>query len=95
MCMGCWEEEDRPWKATDTAREWAPKFAEANHYGPLHIVVDDWNLEDCHLEFCRGQSPNAEEVALLDALAAMSYEERWTTAIWSEDDTFRPESRNN
>ena len=41
MCLGCWEEEGRPFKMTDTVREWAPKFEEANGWGAMHIVRED------------------------------------------------------
>jgi hypothetical protein len=89
--MGCWEEEGRPFKMTDTVREWAPKFAEADHFGPLHIIVEDWNLEDDNIEYCRNlpQSGPAD-IALCEALQAMTWEERWAVAITSDDPTFDP-----
>jgi hypothetical protein len=91
MCLGCWKDEGRPFKASDSAREWAPKFEAADHFGALHIVVEDWNLDDRSLQVCRDDSPTPDEIALLDALKAMSWEERWACAILAEDSTFRPE----
>lgn len=91
MCLGCWEEEDRPFKMTDAVREWAPKFAEADHWGAMHIVVEDWNLEDHNIEFCLNQPEvTPDEIALCKALQAMTWEERWATAITSDDPTFDP-----
>jgi hypothetical protein len=91
MCMGCWEEEGKPFKMTDAVREWAPKFAEANEFGALHIVVDDWNLDDENIEFCRSQPDITQaEIALCEALQVMSWEERWAVAITSEDPDFAP-----
>lgn len=93
MCMGCWEDAGRPYKASDAALEWAPRFEAADHFGALHIVVEDWNLDDDNIAFCRTQNPTPDEVALLDALQAMSTEERWACAILGEDPKFRPEIR--
>lgn len=90
MCLGCWDEEGRPWNASDQARRWAPKFGEADEFGPLHIIVSDWNLEDGNIAFCRGQSPSAEEIELLDALQGMTREERWATAILADHPDFNP-----
>ena len=55
--------------ATDAARKWAPVFAETNGWGAMHIVIEDWNLDDGDLEFCRtyeGVTPR--EVELIDAI---------------------------
>ncbi len=62
-------------------------FREANHWGPLHIVVEDGNLEDTHLDFCeeriaKGDAATADEVELLKRLRAMSEDDRW--AVWVE-----------
>jgi hypothetical protein len=76
---------------TDTVREWAPKFAEVNHLGAMHIVVEEWNLEDGHIKFCRNQIDATQaEIDLCNALQAMTWEERWATAITSEDSAFDP-----
>lgn len=89
MCMGCWEEEGRPFKVTDAVRKWAPVFAETNAYGAMHIVIDDWNLDDGNLECCRTyEGVKPAEIELIDAMQAMSWEERWATAILAEDPGF-------
>jgi hypothetical protein len=91
MCLGCWEEEDRPFKVTDAVRKWAPVFAETNGWGAMHIVIEDWNLEDGNLEFCRTcEDVTPAEIELIDAMQAMSWEERWATAILAEDPAFEP-----
>lgn len=91
MCLGCWEEEGRPFKITEAVKTWAPVFGETNHYGAMHIVVDDWNLEDYNLESCRtydGVTPR--EIELIDAMQAMTWEERWATAILADEPEFDP-----
>jgi hypothetical protein len=60
-------------------------FREANPWGPLHIVVEDGNLKDHHLDFCEeriaaGDAATADEVELLKRLRAMSEDDRW--AVW-------------
>ena len=91
MCLGCWDEEGRPFKMSDAVREWAPKFEEASSWGAMHIVREDWNLDDGNIEFCLTQPDiTPSEIDLCKALLAMTIEERWATAITSEDDTFDP-----
>ncbi len=91
MCLGCWEQEDKPFKVTEAVKKWAPVFAETNPYGAMHIVVDDWNLEDGNLEFCRNyEGVTPREIDLIDAMQAMTWEERWATAILAEDPEFDP-----
>jgi hypothetical protein len=89
MCLACWEEEGRPFKVTEAVKRWAPVFAETNGFGAMHVVIEDWNLEDGNLEFCRacdGVTPR--EIELIDAIQAMTWEERWATAILAEDPGF-------
>lgn len=51
-------------------------------YGALHIIIDDGNCEDDHLEFCRKQPDLLVlERVLLDELAKLTVEER--EEIWS------------
>ena len=50
-------------------------------YGALHIVVEDGNMEDSHLDFCRRQPDLLVwERVLLDELAKLSVDER--EEIW-------------
>lgn len=92
MCLGCWEREGRPYEVTDAVKRWAPVFAETNGWGAMHIVIEDWNLDDGNLEFCRGQPEvTPDEIKLIDAMQAMTWEERWATAFLAEDPEFAPE----
>jgi hypothetical protein len=56
MCYGCWEEAGKP--QIDNARVRAAVSLIEDVYqhscvgGNLHIVLDDWNVEDGNLEFC-------------------------------------------
>ena len=58
MCHGCWVEEGQPVVDTPTVRAAAKAIAEVYEHscvgGNLHIVLDDWNLEDDSLAFCDG-----------------------------------------
>ena len=90
MCLGCWERSGKPWLVTPAVDEWAPRFAEADPFGALHIVVDDWNLDDGSLRWCLD---NAEEMAdrdLMTALLAMTRPERWAVAILADNPAFDP-----
>jgi hypothetical protein len=58
MCYGCYEEAGSP--AIVNEKTLALKSLAERVYdfcpvgGNLHIVLDDWNLEDDNLAFCRG-----------------------------------------
>lgn len=56
MCYGCWVEYGKPAMDTPQIRAAAALIGEVYEYhgvgGYLHIVIDDWNLEDDHLEYC-------------------------------------------
>lgn len=56
MCSGCWEEAGKPIIDTPAVRMAAAAAAEVYEHscvgGNLHIVLDDWNVEDGNLEFC-------------------------------------------
>ncbi len=56
MCHGCWSEAGNPQIDTPAVRAAAKAVAEVYEHcssgGNLHIVLDDWNVEDDNLEFC-------------------------------------------
>lgn len=56
MCEGCYEEYGRPAIITDRTLAAAELVRQVYDFsgvgGNLHIVVDDWNIEDDNLEFC-------------------------------------------
>jgi len=91
MCLGCWEDSGRPWLLTETVTRWAPVFSNADPFGPLHIVVEDWNLDDENIKYCRDKTHDLLEKALCSELLDMSEGERWATAILAEDPNFDPE----
>jgi hypothetical protein len=93
MCLSCWEKEGRPWEATDTARLWSEAFAEADPFGPLHVVVDDWNLDDENIQSCLDQTdpePSEIERDLCLKLLEMTEGERWACAILADFPNFDP-----
>jgi hypothetical protein len=60
MCHGCWTGEyNTPRIDTPAVRAIAPLAQRVYEFscvgGNLHVVLDDWNLEDHNLEFCQGQ----------------------------------------
>jgi hypothetical protein len=92
MCYGCWEEAGKPQINTPAVRE-AARLAEVVYEhscvgGNLHITLDDWNVEDSSLEFCRGSIRDnvnegdaeqlAAELACLEAFAKLTVEERYS-----------------
>ncbi len=58
MCESCWAEYGKPQIDNPKVREAAAiahAFADRDlYYGNLHIITDDWNIEDKDLDFCQG-----------------------------------------
>ena len=87
MCRGCWEGAGKPAMVTPAilAAVASVKRVFDLHCmgGNLHIVIDDWNLEDDHLAFCRSAVSRglcgdllAAEMDCLNLLEPMSEQER-------------------
>lgn len=86
MCRTCWEGHDNVAIDTPAVRLAANMIDAVDPYGHLHIVVDDWNLEDGDLRFCEREIEknerrvSAREIAIerevLAALRALTEDER-------------------
>lgn len=59
MCEGCYEDYGRPAIITDRTLMAADLVGQVYGFsgagGNLHIVLDDWNIEDDNLDFCSKQ----------------------------------------
>jgi hypothetical protein len=58
MCYGCWQEMGKPAMRSPSIEEAAQKIERLYDEfccdgGNLHVVTDDWNLEDCYVQFCK------------------------------------------
>lgn len=90
MCRDCWEEYGCPADVTEEIRHAAALIAEVylqhGAGGHLHIVVDDWNIEDGYISYCsdlinqKAYSDAPEQLsaerAACDALMSMTVTER-------------------
>ncbi len=56
MCDICWKEYGSPGIVTERTKACAESIAKVYSHssvgGGLHIIVDDWNIEDSNVEFC-------------------------------------------
>jgi hypothetical protein len=58
MCLNCWQEAGSPTELPPNANDLITMINElystekGSTGGPLHIVLDDWNLEDDNIEWC-------------------------------------------
>lgn len=89
MCSSCWVDYGSPKLDSLEIQQCAELIIQfymlddCGAGGVLHIVTDDWNLEDEHLQFCR---ENAEKVSdydqkdlairILDLMDGMNLQER-------------------
>lgn len=87
MCIECWKELGKPKMRTPQIERCAELVDELYQFNPvgghLHIVTDDWNLEDHSVEFCRKyveeQEPTEQthvEAQIIQLMQPMSEEER-------------------
>lgn len=92
MCLGCYQEHGSPAivnnRTKEAARAVARVFERSPAGGNLHIVIDDWNLEDSSLDFCRNailtterdgggdEESLAVQLECVELLRALSLEER-------------------
>ena len=92
MCYGCWEEYGKPQIDNEKVREAVEWVREVYEYhsagGGLHIILDDFNIEDEHIELCdkwireHGAGPGEEECLAL--FKTMTMDER-ASALALED----------
>jgi len=81
VCEGCWREYGSPREINARVLEASRLAEKCDEYGPLHILIDDWNLENDHFPFLRAEAEKVgakDDLALLDMLAPMSEDERAT-----------------
>ena len=84
MCTACWTDLGSPLIENEGVLRAAAAvdalYEEHAAGGGMHIVTDDWNLEDEHVSFCRqwiaGHAGDVVERECLDAFAALSIHER-------------------
>lgn len=81
MCIGCWQEYGSPRLSTPDVKSAAEKvdavYEESAVGGNLHIVIDDWNIEDDALDWCRENTEmTTAEIACYEALRPISYARR-------------------
>jgi hypothetical protein len=89
MCRGCWEEYyDESKIDNDKMDDAVAAIEEVYNFhlagGALHVVIDDWNLEDERITFCEKYAKDnterkdqlAAELHCIELLKEMSVEER-------------------
>ncbi len=89
MCDSCWKEYGSPRitsKAViDAVNSIEDLYKEHALGGRLHIVTDDWNVEDEHLEWCKEQGLNDIEQRCFQLLKPLCIKERASAlAIWEK-----------
>ena len=94
MCMGCYEGYGSPRLLSPKIRQCSVMIAQVFDRCPvgggLHIVIEDWNLEDDHLTSCRKFVETEAEADLLVMLESMTLEER-ASALALHDGYFVPD----
>jgi len=89
MCYGCWDTYGSPKLQTPDVLKAAKLIGEVYEHsavgGNAHIVLDDWNLEKHHIDWCLSEAGNFHEAGpeqlkaekdCLQALQAMSLRKR-------------------
>lgn len=87
MCENCWREYGSPKLDSPQIREAIPLIGDVYKYhlagGALHIVLDDWNLDDNDIKHCRDYvaddtepEQRDAELACLECFSNLSIDER-------------------
>lgn len=85
MCCACYEQMGSHKIWNPKVEEISQKWGSIDEFGPLHIIVDDGNLEDDHIASCRKFNEERkndegvsyeENVEFLDLLQSATVEER-------------------
>ena len=84
MCHFCWISEGFPYHRTDESRKLEKVFDEQSGVGVTHAVVDDWNLEDEHIQRIITETDDLDEEHFAIAMMDLTYAERWAVALHSE-----------
>lgn len=92
MCCDCWERDGAHRIDNERVRRIVEVLKDADHYGSLHVVVDDKNVDNESLAFCRKWGAERNEwtendEALCSAMEAATYEER-VSAMGIDDGCF-------
>lgn len=91
MCEACYLDYGAPVKITPAVLDILDDLAAADEFGGLHIIVDDWNLEDEHVEYCMTcEEASEEEKVLATRLRALDLPERATALALVDGYLSRP-----
>lgn len=90
MCDSCYEKYGSPTLETEKVRQAAEAIEELYSMhgagGMMHIVVDDWNLEDDSVEWCgkymADKKPDACEIRVYELFKRMTVEERASALVF-------------
>lgn len=100
MCCGCWQQAGSPKIVNEQVLALAKAVPDIDPYGHLHIIVDDMNVENSHIEFCareveqntRDESENERraERQFLQLMGQLTIPERYS-ALGIADGCFTPD----
>lgn len=80
MCESCWAGYGSPKINTPAVIDMAARMKKEGGYGRFHIVIEDFNIDDDDIRFCRDEADDKpitdEEVRLANDMLAMTVEER-------------------
>lgn len=79
MCEHCWEDMGRPWKPEDPKVKECARLidvVEEQHTLGLHIIIDDWNIDDGNVKSALGWELTEDEKKVIDMMQDMSEQDR-------------------
>lgn len=100
MCCGCWKEAGSPKIDSESVFRLAALTQNIDEFGHLHIIVDDMNVEDSHIDMCaksvdensKEESANErqQEREYLQLMRTMTVSERYS-ALGLADGCWKPD----
>lgn len=96
MCYGCYRRHGAPKIDSLRIRKVAKLVDDLYEYeisgGNLHVVVDDFNIEDRHLDFCSTQPCDALETEIIGEMRRLTVRER-ASALGIQNGFWNPMER--
>jgi len=85
MCQHCYESEGSPVPGAD-ARAIASRLNEVDPFGGCHIVVEDWNMEDEHIQYCIDNSSTTDtEREIMRDLLKLPLDQRYAAIAYAQE----------
>jgi hypothetical protein len=84
MCQDCWDQYGSPQINSENVRLAASMAEGLDYSGALHIIIDDFNIENIHIDHCNCLELTEREKLFLDIFSSLTIQERASSLALAE-----------